>query len=52
MSTHRRKISTKTMDISVYSFTAVAQRAEKLMTDGGSMLTMTLLWRGKGDAEL
>ena len=30
-----------TMDISVYSFTAVAQRAEKLMTDGGSMLTMT-----------
>jgi enoyl-[acyl-carrier protein] reductase I len=32
---------TMTMDISVYSFTAVAQRAEKLMTDGGSMLTMT-----------
>ncbi len=30
-----------TMDISVYSFTAVAQRAEKLMTEGGSMLTMT-----------
>ena len=30
-----------TMDISVYSFTAVAQHAEKLMTDGGSMLTMT-----------
>lgn len=30
-----------TMDISVYSFTAVAQRAEKLMTHGGSMLTMT-----------
>ena len=30
-----------TMDISVYSFTAVAQRAEKLMSDGGSMLTMT-----------
>lgn len=30
-----------TMDISVYSFTAVAQRAEKLMKDGGSMLTMT-----------
>ncbi|MCP4070342.1 MAG: enoyl-ACP reductase FabI [Hyphomicrobiales bacterium] len=30
-----------TMDISVYSFTAVAQRAEKLMIDGGSMLTMT-----------
>ena len=30
-----------TMDISVYSFTAVCQRAEKLMTDGGSLLTMT-----------
>lgn len=30
-----------TMDISVYSFTAVAQRAEKLMDDGGSLLTMT-----------
>ena len=31
----------KTMNISVYSFTAIAQRAEKLMTDGGSMLTLT-----------
>ncbi len=31
----------KTMDISVYSFTAIAQRAEKLMTDGGSLFTMT-----------
>lgn len=31
----------RTMDISVYSFTAVAQRAEALMTDGGSMLTLT-----------
>ncbi len=30
-----------TMDVSVYSFTAIAQRAEKLMTDGGSMLTLT-----------
>jgi len=30
-----------TMDISVYSFTAVAQRAEKLMNRGGSMLTLT-----------
>ena len=30
-----------TMNVSVYSFTAVAQRAEKLMTDGGSMLTLT-----------
>jgi enoyl-[acyl-carrier protein] reductase I len=31
----------RTMDISVYSFTAIAQRAEKLMPDGGSMLTLT-----------
>ncbi|MFD1509740.1 enoyl-ACP reductase FabI [Lacimonas salitolerans] len=30
-----------TMDVSCYSFTAVMQRAEKLMTDGGSALTMT-----------
>ena len=29
------------MDISVYSFTAVMQRAEKMMTDGGSALTLT-----------
>ena len=31
----------RTMDISVYSFTSVAQRAEKLMNDGGSMVTLT-----------
>lgn len=31
----------KTMDISVYSFTAVAQRAAKLMKEGGSLLTLT-----------
>ncbi|WP_188481159.1 enoyl-ACP reductase FabI [Marivita lacus] len=30
-----------TMDISVYSFTAVMQRAEKMMTNGGAALTMT-----------
>lgn len=30
-----------TMDISVYSFTAIAKRAEKMMTEGGSMLTLT-----------
>ena len=30
-----------TMNISCYSFTAIAQRAEKLMTDGGSLLTLT-----------
>lgn len=32
---------TMTLDISVYSFTAVMQRAEKLMTDGGSAITLT-----------
>ena len=32
---------TTTMNVSCYSFTAVAQRAEKLMTDGGSLLTLT-----------
>src|SRR5262245_34683394 len=32
---------TRTMQISCYSFTAAAQRAEKLMTGGGSMLTLT-----------
>ncbi len=31
----------RTMDISVYSFTAVAQRAAKLMNEGGSMLTLS-----------
>src|SRR5215470_6258015 len=30
-----------TMQISCYSFTAVAQRAEKLMPNGGSLLTLT-----------
>ncbi len=30
-----------TMDISVYSFTAVCQRASKMMPDGGSLLTLT-----------
>ena len=29
------------MNISVYSFTAMAKRAEPLMTDGGSLLTLT-----------
>ncbi len=29
------------MNISCYSFTAVTQRAEKLMTNGGSLLTLT-----------
>lgn len=31
----------KTMDISVFSFTAVCQRAVQLMTGGGSLLTLT-----------
>ena len=30
-----------TMDISVYSFTAVMQRAEKMMSNGGAALTLT-----------
>jgi enoyl-[acyl-carrier protein] reductase I len=30
-----------TMDISVYSFTALAKRAAAIMNDGGSMLTLT-----------
>ena len=31
----------KTMDISVYSFTAIAQRAASMMSNGGSMITLT-----------
>jgi enoyl-[acyl-carrier protein] reductase I len=31
----------RSLDISCYSFTAVAQRAVPLMTDGGSLLTLT-----------
>ncbi len=31
----------KTLQISCYSFTAVAQRAEKLMPNGGALLTLT-----------
>jgi enoyl-[acyl-carrier protein] reductase I len=30
-----------TMDVSCYSFTAVAQRAEKMMPNGGAMVTLT-----------
>ncbi len=32
---------TATMNVSCYSFTAVAQRAEKMMPNGGSMVTLT-----------
>ncbi len=31
----------RTMNISCYSFTAVAQRAEKMMPEGGSLVTLT-----------
>jgi enoyl-[acyl-carrier protein] reductase I len=31
----------RTMDISVYSLTSISQRAEKLMPNGGSILTLT-----------
>ena len=31
----------RTMDISVFSFTAIAQRAAKMMPNGGSMITLT-----------
>jgi len=31
----------KTLHISCYSFTAIAQRAEKLMVDGGALITLT-----------
>ncbi len=31
----------KSLLISCYSFTAIAQRAEKMMTDGGSLVTLT-----------
>jgi enoyl-[acyl-carrier protein] reductase I len=31
----------RTMDISVYSFTAVAQRASRIMNENGSLLTLT-----------
>jgi enoyl-[acyl-carrier protein] reductase I len=31
----------RSLNISCYSFTAIAQRAETLMTDGGSMVTLT-----------
>ncbi len=38
-----RENFTLTMDISVFSFTAVARRAAALMPDGGSMVTLTYL---------
>ncbi len=34
---------TMTMDISVYSFTAICQRAAAMMPDGGSLLTLTYI---------
>ena len=43
---------TKSLAISCYSFTALAQRAEKLMTNGGVHADADLLWRGEVDAAL
>ena len=41
MSTPPRTISPRPCSISCYSFTALAKRAEKLMPNGGSLLTLT-----------
>ena len=38
----------RTLAISSYSFTAVAQRAEKLMPNGGSLVTLTYYGRKNG----
>ncbi len=40
LDTSRENFS-RTMDISVYSFTALAKRAAEMMNNGGSMLTLT-----------
>ncbi len=40
LDTSRENFS-RTMDISCYSFTALARRAASLMTDGGAMVTLT-----------
>ena len=40
VNTSRENFS-RCLDISCYSFTALAQRAARLMTDGGSLLTLT-----------
>ena len=37
----------KALNISCYSFTAVAQRAEKLMEEGGAMITLSITARPK-----
>ena len=42
----------KSLNISCYSFTAICARAEKLMTDGGSLLTLTYYGAEKVDAAL
>jgi len=47
-----RKNFALTLDISCYSFTAVSQRAAKLMPDGGSLLNAHLLRRRARDAAL
>ena len=38
-----REVFAQAMDISCYSFTAVARRAEAMMRNGGSLLTLTYL---------
>ena len=42
----------KALNISCYSFTAVAQRAEKLMEEGGAMITLFLLRRRQSHSAL
>src|SRR6266700_2018348 len=42
----------KTMLISCYSLTAIAQRAEKLLTDGGSILTLTYYGADLGEKNI
>ncbi len=42
----------RTMDISVYSLTAIAQRAQSVLNDGGAILDLNLLWCRTGDATL
>ena len=43
ISTRRAQAFLQALDISCYSFVAVSQRAERMMNDGGSLLTLTYL---------
>lgn len=51
VNTEREQFRIK-LDISCYSMIAIAKRARLLMPNGGSMVTMTWLWLGKGDPQL